>query len=404
MKLKRILCILLISLIPLTLFADSESLETQITTVSFGPHHFGMDLAPTGTNFVFYRSVDLFPKLQHSAFFSTRLVFGNPDNIYFDNYNYKTGTPKWIHKYVDIKDDPDYFLGGRFFNPEAYLNISLSQSFGTNPVAKSGSFINLSLDFNSRYSIALENLDVNRGKSESVFFDPITNKYKEPFGPGSVIPAYPWLQDNRSTLANYIRLSISFDFSKPTGYNVSDGFYMSVSAEFAPFWLANNISMELPTADYYSLSGYISQNLTLYSKKQDNGLNWLSIKLRHENSYSYMDGSVIPRHRLPTDRLNQSFSDSTSITLYGPQFIAWDCYTDMSIGLYSAYNFGHVLNEPSKITQASEWYSSLGLNFHMKLFGFMHFSYDINYKITTGIHTDFPAFWQQAKINFYIAL
>ena len=401
---KKIIIIFILLLIPYWAFSDSVSLNTEITTVSMGPHNFGFGLAPTGTNFKFYKSFKMIPSLTHNADFTTRLIFSSTNNKDYRDFNYKTGTPNWINKYTDIRFNPDYYLNGVYFAPEANVLVSLGQGFGINPMAGSGSLFNIGLTYEAYYSVALEALDVKRGNWDPVFYDPVKNKYKEPFGPDSIIPAYPWLQDNRSTLVNSLTLSASINLLKPRGFAVSDGIYFSTSIELAPKWFGNTLSMKYPTADYFKFFAGLTENLTLYSDYQDNGMNWLSIMLTHYNSYSYIGGSVIPVSRLSGDRLNQSFSDSIELKIYGPQFIAYDCYTDITLNLYNSCSFGFVLNEQSRTTYVTEWSSSLGVRFHMNLFGFMHFSYSLGYSLYSGIHTSMPGFWRETKVNFYISL
>ena len=403
MKRYIILCITLLTIM-LPVVADSFSLNTEVSSVSMGPNDFGFGLAPLGTNFVYYDSFQLSKKLQYNTGFSTRLIFAAPNNLNYSGYNYKTGTPKWINRYVDIKNIYDYWLYGYYFNPEASVNISLSQGFFTNPVAKSGPLLNLSIYWNTQFSMALEPIDTNKGNWNPMFIDAATGKHREPFGPGSTIPAYPWLQDTRETLVNYIGLSASLSFLKSRGFGVSDGAYLSASFEYGPKWLGNQISMDKPTSDFYYFTSYVAQYLTLYTKQQDNGLNWLSIQLHHANILSHTGGNIVPYHKLPSDRLENMFYDSLTLEIFGPQFIARDCYTDITLGFYNYCLFGNVVNEASRDTFASEWWSNLGLTFHMRLFGFMHFSYNISYSLYSGIHASNPGLWHNAKINFYISL
>ena len=162
--------------------------------------------------------------------------------------------------------------------------------------------------------------------------------------------------------------------------------------------------MEYPSADYYWVNFVATQNLTLYSRHQDNGLNWLTILLSHWNAIQHTGGEVIPRYKVPGDFLRNTFIDSLAITFNGPQFVAWDCYTYLTLSLQNLCFFGHVINEPAQVTKAIEWQSRLEMYFHMRLFGFMHFDYAIGYNFMTGIHTNHPGFYQQAKIRFFIAL
>ena len=404
---KKLLCILLLSILLLTpLSADSNSLNTEITTVSMGPHNFGLGLAPTGTNFMFYKSFQMIPNYKHKAYFSTRLIFSALNNQKIDSYNYETGTPEWYNKLYDIKDIyNDYYISGKYFKPEASVTLYLSQGFGTNPVEGSGPLIKLSTTWNSTFSIALEDLDLQvKDKDISLFIDPSTGLYKKPFGPETHIQAYPWLQDNRISLINNFKFSVDIYLKKNKGFNISDGLSISSYIEFGPNWLGNTVSMLYPTADYYKAGISVSENLALYSLKQDNGLNWLSIGFSHYNALNHTGGNIVPYNKLPSNRLTNTFSDSWTITFYGPQFIAWDCYSDISLSINNNLNFGHVVNEKAKTTFATELNTTLNMRFHLRLFGFMHFEYKLQYLFAGGIHCWYPNLKQKAKVSFYIAL
>ena len=403
---KIIYALILFILLLLPLYADSVSLNTEITTVSMGPHNFGLGLAPTGTNFVFYDSFQMLPNCKHKAYFDTRIIFSASNNNWFSGFNYSTGTPEWYNRFYDIKDEYDeFYIGGSYFKPEASVNLYLSQGFGTNPIQGSGPLVSLTASWNSTFSMALEDLDVQvKDDRNTLFIDVNNGIYKKPFGPGSQIQAYPWLQDTRNTLVNNLQLGININLTKYKGFNISDGVYINTYFEMAPKWLGNTLTMQYPTADYYKAGISISENLALYSLQQDNGFNWISIGLSHYNGLHHTGGEIVPSHKLPSNRLANSFSDSWTISFYGPQFIAWDCYSDISLSLNNSLNFGHVVNEKPQTTYATELTTSLSMRYHLRLFGFMHFEYYLNYAFASGIQCWYPDFQQRAKVTFYIAL
>ena len=400
---KTILLILLLIITLLPISADSESLNTEITSVSFGPHRMGFGFAPTGTNFMYHTNFQLSDKLNYPAYFMTRLIFSANNDVKFWSQDYDKGTPIWSVKMQDVKDWSPY-ISGSFFNPKASLTLFANQGFGTNPVEGKGPLLTLGLEWNTVYDMVLENLDTSRGTAPPVFINPQTGEYNNPFQPGNKINAYPHLQDTRISLCNSITANASINLSRYTGFGTSDGLSFNLSFEYAPSWLANSLTMAFPSADYYRLYFGAAQNLTLYTHKQDNGLNWLSIVLNHSNSIQHVGGEVVPKHKTPADTLRNTFTDTLSITFNGPQFIAWDCYTNITLSLNNFCFFGHVVNEPAQITKAMEWQSSLQMYFHMRLFGFMHFDYSFGYNFMTGIHQSHPGFYQQANIRFFIAL
>ena len=400
---KKFLLLLAILILTLPIYSEPLSLTTQVSSVYFGPHGLGFGFAPTGTNFVYYDYFNISPKLSNAASIFARLTFASNDDSWFGGYNYETGTPYWFTRIEDITDWSKY-MSGFYFNPGATLSISFYQGFGTNPVQKSGALATVGLEYYTRYNIALEALDVNRGTKDPVFIDIKNNTYKEPFAPGNHIQAYPWLQDSRESWINSLTLSLSLDLKKSIGFGTYDGISFNASIEIAPSWLGNNVSMKYPTADYTRLHFQATQYLSLNEKTQDNGLNWLSIGLSHNSTYSYTTGSVIPNDKLPGDRFKNNYLDSLYITFNGPQFIAWDCYTDLTIGIYNYCYWGHIVNENPQTSKGIEWNSSLAMDFHMRLFGFMHFKYSLGYYFMRGISSNYPTWYQDAKVTFYISL
>lgn len=406
-NMKKATTTLLILFLALSLsYADSESLNTEITTVSFGPHNFGFGLTPAGTDFMFYKYFSISDKLQHQAYFKAQLVFSFPNNSSFGGFDYETGTPDWSLKYSDVSESKN-FISGYYFNPQAFTFLYFRQGFGINPVSSTEPLIYLGIGLNSRYSIALESLDVSRGTREPAFMtktDDGTWEYKAPFGPGSTIQAYPWLQDNRQTLSNYLYFYFELPLYRSKGFKIYDGVEIYGSFEYGPSWLANSISMSTPTSDFYNLSLTATEYLALFSEKQENGWNWLSIELVHSNTFRRTAGEIVPYHKIPTDRLENSFTDSLYLKVYGPQFIAYDCYTDISVGLYNNCYFGNIVNENPKTTRAMEWTGSISCSLHTSLFGFMHLSYGFGYNFMRGIKASYPGFWQNAEVRFYISL
>ena len=401
---KKKLSILLLNILFIfNLFAaEPKSLYTQINAVSFGPQEIGFGLAPTGADFSYFNNFILTDKLTFPAYFSTRMAFVWADNSFFGGYDYETGRPTWIDKYSDVKDWSKY-ISGYYFNPTSLAQIHIGQSFGINPIEKSGPLATVALTLNSRFEMALEPLDVHKGLQPPTFINPQENTFIHPFNEKH-IQAYPWLQDNRTTLSNDVALSLRFDLTKSRGYRVRDGIDFYTAVGWGPKWFGNTISMENPTTDFYHLDFTTSQYLTLYSKEQPNGFNWLSIMLLHTSSITRTAGNIVPSHKLPSDRLENTYIDITTLAIYGPQFIAADCFTEIQLSYTTQCSFGHVVNENPRLTEAYEWTSYLSMLYHMKLFGFMHFSYYAVFNYMTGIHATIPQFSHKAQVAFYISL
>ena len=390
--------------ITIPICADSISLNPIITNVYNGPDNFGMGFAPLGASFLYTKSFPLSKKLPYQAYFSANTFFNVSDNNSFGGINYKTGTPEWINKYVDIKDIDEYNLEGKFLNITASIELSLFQGFGINPVTKEGPLLNLGLIYNTRYSSTLETLSAYKNESAPVFINKNTGSYNPVFAPGQKIPAYPWLQDTRNNFTNSLKIIAGLILYKPTGFRTNDGLYATAYIELAPFWMGNNLSMAFPTADYFIVGTEIYEYLTLYSKQQQNGLNWLTIQLTHWNNLQHTGGNIVPQHKIPPDRFENTFYDAIILDINGPQFVANDSYTNLSIGFNNACYWGNIVNEASKTSHAVEWTSSLNITFHAQLFGFMHFKYDFAYIFFSGIHPWYPEFTQKAHVTFYISL
>ena len=403
---KATIILLVLTVTIFSCFAESESMTTEIMSISGGPHGFGLGIAPAGTDIRLYRYFTLSDRLQHQAIFRTRLAFSFPNNVSYGGFDYVTGEPNWIRKYHEIAGNSNY-ISGYYFNPWASAFVYLTQGFGINPVSENGPLVNISIGLNSRFSLALESLDVARGTRDPSFITKDDNGewiYRSPFEPGGRIQAYPWLQDNRQTLSNYLYGFFELRLFKTMILESYEGFYLSGTVEYGPSWLANGISMNYPTSDFLRLSATMTEYLSLYNKRQKNGWNWLSISLVHTNTLTHTSGSIVPADKLPTDRLENAFSDSLYLKFFGPQFISTDCYTEVTIGLYNYCYFGNVVNEFPQTTNAMEWTSSLKCRLYAKLFGFMYFAYEFGYNFMTGIKTSYPGFWQNAQVQFNVTL
>lgn len=389
-------------MIPINAYAISSSFNTSISAVYPGMDDFGMNMFPLTTRFMFYSYPQILPEDYSEAYVRLRMNF-DFGNSYDYGYDYNTGTPLWILKRSDAAvNEYDRFGYNTYFIGSGEFDLNIEQGFFTNPVAGEGNLMEIALGFCSYYFEAHEPLAAHKGLNETTFIDPEGNYYDK-FKPGSKLQAYPWLEGNRKNLVNYIYSYVEFILDKSLGWGVTDGFYIDTGIYYGPWWLANNIDDNI-TSDFFSFYFTFQEKMALYHKEQPNGFNWLSMQLVHYNTLSYTNGDIVPRNMLPSDRLNWNLRDRLYLNINGPQFISWDCYTDIDIGFTHNLSWGNIVNEKTQSTTAIELNSSLDMLFHLRLFGFMHFEYGASYTIARGIYPRDPGWYHSAEISFYITV
>lgn len=405
---KRILILLLTFVLSLfSVMADSHTLSMSIDNISGGQFGFGLGMLPLGTTYTYSKSFKMLP-VTASARWRVQTAFSFGSATVDDNFDYKSGTPRWYYpeksnssfNILDPNPEDDKALS--YYRPAASADMYLSQGFGINPVEGSGSLITLTGGININYHMALEPLSTSRSGTDFVFVNP-DGSAKEPYG-GSNIKAHPWLNRNRISLNNFVYLDASLNLKKSTGFNTADGIGFSMRAEWGPWWLLNEILPIGRTSDYYRLSFSFEQRITVFTVNQEDGRNWLSSYVGHSDSISYIDGSVIPMNKITTDRLKGAFTDKIWITIYGPQFLAADCYPYIELALTNNCYFGGIQNEQSRSTELYEWTSRFSVVLHLRLFGFVHVEYTAGYDFMRGMHAEFPSWDQSATINFYVSL
>lgn len=390
-------------LLVVPLCADSFSFSTGINSISFGENSLGMGLFPLGTNYSFNRNFKAIKGYKYDASFYCRFEFTLRDNWIPDFYSYVDGTPRWSLTSKEGNLKGSEYIGGRLFNPQSNIYTYLQQGFGENPVG-GGPLVNIRLAWYTRYSMYLEYKQINNDYS-TVFIDPTTGLPKSPFGPGTSLPGYPWLQDNHLAWNNHLELSLYWYLNKGISTNgASNGVYAETTFEYGPSWLGNTISPKGVSSNFWRVYGYLEEKMVLFSKNQDNGMNWANMYIAHSNSASYVGGDVVPEHKIPGDRLRGGFSDRIWITLNGPQFVAGDCYTYIDLALNNNIYFGHVVNEAANSTVANELQSSVSAYFHLRLFGFIRFDYSCGYNFNRGLWSWNPEWYQSAQVNFYVSV
>ena len=413
---KLLLLLFLMILLIVPLCADSFSFSTGINSISGGDNGFGMGLFPLGTDYSFSRSFKAIKDYKYNMTFYSKFVFSLRSNSVPGYYSYKDGTPRWalsIKEYKDKREEyieksiyvnNNWYNTKNYYNPYSLIYTYIQQGFGDNPVG-SGQLINLRLAWYTRYSMALEYNGVFNSYDDYTVFIDKTGAYNSPFGPGTSLPGYPWLQDNHLAWNNHLELAAYWYLYKNVGSNgARNGVYAETSFKYGPSWLGNTISPKGVSSNFWNVYGYLEERLVLFSKKQDNGMNWANMYIGHSNTASYVGGDVVPEHMMPTDRLRGRFSDKIWITFTGPQFVANDCYSYIELSLNNHVYLGHVANETSNSTVANELQSSVSAYFHLRLFGFIRFDYSFSYTFNRGIWSKYPSWSQGAQVKFYVSV
>ncbi len=411
----------LISVIALLLMPasaeESFTLSAFIDGVSGGVDGIGFSLFPIGTTFGYEHKFPLIPGLR-PAEMEMKISMAFNDSTISSEYDWETGRPKWA---ISQEEENGYeFLSGTYFNPRAYIDIHLNQGLWENPLDDKSALVDFRIGFNTRFSAALEQLNLSRpdGTSDPLFVDWEGNP-KHPFD-GSV-PAFPWLQGSRNIWTNYLYLEVEWNHDRdtPTDAEAEHGMGALLRFEYGPWWLLNSVTDAGVQSDYWLLALYGDQKLEIFTVKKDDGSNWANMYLGHSNTFAYIGGDTVPYEkvsdnnrnedgrlvvdRLSVDRLRGMFSDRIWLHFTGPQFFG-DCYPVIELNLYNTLRFGSVMNEVDNQTHAVELQSSLTLLVQLKLFGFIRLEYQVGYDFIRGIRPDRPRWWQNAALSFYVSL
>ncbi len=350
----------------------------------------GGGIFPTGTSFEFR-----FPYKGDDTELNMRIVpsFGLSDAGY-GGFNFYTGAPWWNN------DGSPGFFDGSYTFVWSDIQLQIEGYYLRNPFGERLFYSWAGLDI--RYEYAMEYYPFQRTSTGSSFVNP-DGSYKEPFGPGSVFPGWPWLQDDRQVLSNYLYAGTAVYLRKTTGFEIYDGLEFSVSGKYGPGFLANTIVPAVGTTDFWSVDVSATGYMTLFSKKQENDMNWINLMLKDTVSYNHTGGNKVPRHVLPENRFSNRLSNSLTLIMYGPQFITGDCYPYISFSINNGYRFGPVVNSILD-TSYSEFTGSLNWTFHLRLFGFVHFDYGMWYNFMHGIGDGDPVWGNSGSIGFYFSV
>ncbi|GEM_PF-3152638 len=352
----------------------------------------GGGIFPTGTSFEFR-----FPYKIDDTEVNIRVLpsFGLADAGY-GGFNFYTGAPWW-----DNDGSPGFFDGSYTF-VWSDIQLQAESYYLRNPFGGRLFYSWAGLDL--RYEYAMEYYPFQKAATGSSFINP-DGTYKEPFGPGTVFSGWPWLQDNRQVWSNYLYAGTTLYLRKTMaeGLDLYDGLEVSISGKYGPSFLANTITPAGGATDFWTIDASAIGYLTLFTKAQKNGMNWLSLMLQDTVRYNHTGGNKVPRHVLPENRFSNRLSNSLTLIMYGPQFITWDCYPYISFSVNNGYRFGPIVNSVLDASY-SEFTGSLNWTFHLKLFGFIHFDYGMWYNFMRGIGDANPEWGNGGSISFYFSV
>lgn len=279
-------------------------------------------------------------------------------------------------------------------------SLKFSQGLAYSPVTK-GDLLTLWVSYDGRWEQAMERLEVSRDPSAVKMF----TSQVFPAGP---LRGTPDLQGNRYMLSTALRTGFSLNLKKGTTAT-EDGVSISGSVTFAPWWLLNDFDMFGGKSDYMKLSFSVSAGYTLLQIKRANDWNKFSMVLTDTLDYRYLDGPKVPRFaesggiwNVGPQNLAHNITNTLRLYLYGPQFIASDCYPYMYFFLDLGYSGGY-LNNTDHTKSYDYFMGSAGVHVHLRLFGIFHMYYDLGY-IFLPEYGKPPAHTWPGSFGFYISL
>ena len=304
--------LLLLLVLPLS---AASLFNKSISGVGTGPNKIAQGLLPLTFTVSKNARLQILGEGDDKASLNFSMSYGLSQTGDYFYYDRETGVPvdSWLNN--GAEHSASYYY---YYNPTGTLSLSLSQKLDD---------WTYSVSLSSRYSNPQEGLDYSsnqKGTQDLTFsvFDLTANKWTQKYTTKDSVYAYPWLYGNRTNLNNWLSLSASRYIYTFTNL---DSFYMSLSFEAGPKWMLNTVSNDgITLSDYYRISAYSSQSMTLKDETQSISLRWLRISLSHSNSLSYTFGSIVPQNKLNTYRLGGSLSDLVTLSFAGPQMFSSD--------------------------------------------------------------------------------
>ncbi len=363
--------VLLLLVLPLS---AAPLFNEYISDVGTGPNRIAQGLLPLTFSVSKNARLQILGEGDDKASLNFSMSYGLSQTGDYFYYDRETGVPvnSWLNNGAEHTSSYYYY-----YNPTGTLSLSLSQKLDD---------WTYSVSLSSRYSNPQEGLGYSSqaGAQELTFsaYDSEADRWTQKYTTKDSVYAYPWLYGNRTNLNNWFSLSASRYIYTFTNL---DSFYMSLSFEAGPKWMLNTVSNDgITLSDYYRISAYSSQSMTLRDEKQSISLRWLRISLSHSDSLSYTFGSIVPQNKLNTYRLGGSLSDSVTLSFAGPQMFSSDTTLSMSLNYSNTLYFGHFENVKDSLIFGMAYASTLSCAFNVTLFGIVTFNYHIDYYFADG--------------------
>ena len=242
-------------------------------------------------------------------------------------------------------------------------------------------FIRFNILVGGRFENAYEGLDYfsNREHTEGVFHTikngQIANR--DPFG-GEFLPGTPELSGGRSTFELSVSAGIDINFMNDD-ITSKNGVKLSSWMRYSPTWL----NLFTDTSDFFLWHNKLDVAWTLFRLPFVKDYSSLSMILSNSTTYRYLIGEKIPYYiqggkiwETEASPRENVITNSTALTLYGPQLFAPDVYPYVSAFIDVAYGWGKVLNSDI-VLKGGDWVISYGLKAELVLFNVARVYYDI---------------------------
>jgi len=159
---------------------------------------------------------------------------------------------------------------------------------------------------------------------------------------------------------------------------------LSLTANMAPRWLLNNLSPYGGHTNYFKITPTLYASKSIYSKKYNDlftnkEFRLISVVLSNSLTYRYLNGTAVPQYKVSSGNLRHDINNTFALNIYGPQFIAEDCYPFIKLYYYSDYKWGKLNNTDSQYEEyfSGEFSHRLGSTFDLRIIGIIHIGYEL---------------------------
>jgi len=171
-----------------------------------------------------------------------------------------------------------------------------------------------------------------------------------------------------------------------------------LSLKLAPKWLLNNFE-KFGGHSNYNLA-HLELNFSKpYFKKYykdfftNKKFRLFNLTLKNEFDYRYINGDAVPMYEADYFSINHDYNNlqnnlynKFSVILYGPQFMAKDCYPFIQLYYYSDFRWGKLNNTEPIFNEYNKgvFYHELGCLSELRFIGIIHLDYKITYNLISN--------------------